>query len=428
MPAAREILAEIQGATGPVGNRLISSPSDLRPEELRMPFGNEGLEEITGLALSGGGFRAALFHLGSLWRLNELGYLPKLDRISSVSGGSITSGLLAVRWGELGFANDIATQFLDQIVRPLRDFCARLVDGPAVGEGALLPWRDVSEVIEREYHTHLFGAATLQDLPERPRFIFNSTNFMTGDDFRFSKPYAGDYRIGMIPKPTFPVALAVTASSAFPPVLSPVARKVEAASFERWDGADLFDHVEYRQRLFLTDGGVYDNLGLETLEKRCKMLLVSDAGAPFVPDSDPGSAWHTQTLRAFDIATAQSRGLRKRRLIADYQSTPPVRRGAYWGIMTEIAGFQLADALPVSVESTRYLASIRTRLNPFSDAEQCRLINGGYALCDAAMRKYVVAGIPNQRARWPYPEYSLYRPISEGERVAGAEARSPEAP
>jgi hypothetical protein len=160
------------------------SPGNLRPEELRMPFGNEGLEEITGLALSGGGFRAALFHLGSLWRLNELGYLPKLDRISSVSGGSITSGLLAVRWGQLGFANDIATQLPDQIVRPLRDFCARLVDGPAVGEGALLPWRDVSEVIERVYRTHLFGPATLQDLPERPRFIFNSTNFMTGVDFR----------------------------------------------------------------------------------------------------------------------------------------------------------------------------------------------------------------------------------------------------
>jgi len=54
-----------------------------------MPFGNEGLEDLTGLALSGGGFRATLFHLGAFWRLNELGYLPNLDRVSSVSGGSI---------------------------------------------------------------------------------------------------------------------------------------------------------------------------------------------------------------------------------------------------------------------------------------------------------------------------------------------------
>ncbi len=48
-----------------------------------------------GLALSGGGFRATLFHLGSLTRLNELGWLRRLDIVTSVSGGSIIAGLLA---------------------------------------------------------------------------------------------------------------------------------------------------------------------------------------------------------------------------------------------------------------------------------------------------------------------------------------------
>src|SRR6059058_6076968 len=62
-----------------------------------MPFGSEGIDDtLTGLAMSGGGFRATLFHLGTLWRLNELAHLPKVDRISSVSGGSITAGVLAV--------------------------------------------------------------------------------------------------------------------------------------------------------------------------------------------------------------------------------------------------------------------------------------------------------------------------------------------
>jgi len=50
------------------------------------------------LCLSGGGYRAMLFHLGALWRLNEFGYLPKLARISSVSGGSLTAGVLGHRW------------------------------------------------------------------------------------------------------------------------------------------------------------------------------------------------------------------------------------------------------------------------------------------------------------------------------------------
>ena len=40
-----------------------------------MPFGNEGKEAGIALALSGGGFRAVLFHVGVLWRLNQLGVL-----------------------------------------------------------------------------------------------------------------------------------------------------------------------------------------------------------------------------------------------------------------------------------------------------------------------------------------------------------------
>ena len=54
--------------------------------------GHEGPGQGIALCLSGGGYRAMLFHLGTLWRLNELGYLPKLDRVSSVSGGSIQLG------------------------------------------------------------------------------------------------------------------------------------------------------------------------------------------------------------------------------------------------------------------------------------------------------------------------------------------------
>src|SRR5918993_272115 len=64
------------------------------------------------LCLSGGGYRAMLFHIGSLWRLNELGYLKKLTRISSVSGGSITAGVLGLKWSNLTFdARGVATNF-----------------------------------------------------------------------------------------------------------------------------------------------------------------------------------------------------------------------------------------------------------------------------------------------------------------------------
>src|SRR5690349_24765362 len=51
-----------------------------------------------GLCLSGGGYRAMVFHVGVLWRLYEAGRLKSLKRISSVSGGSITSATLALAW------------------------------------------------------------------------------------------------------------------------------------------------------------------------------------------------------------------------------------------------------------------------------------------------------------------------------------------
>ena len=75
------------------------------------------------LCLSGGGYRAMVFHLGTLIRLNELGQLRKLARVSSVSGGSITAGVLGLNWKKLKFnANDQAENLMDMVIRPLMDF------------------------------------------------------------------------------------------------------------------------------------------------------------------------------------------------------------------------------------------------------------------------------------------------------------------
>jgi NTE family protein len=376
-----------------------------------MPFGSEGVAPGVGLALSGGGFRATLFHIGGLWRLNELGFLPRLSRISSVSGGSITSGVLALHWRELAFQQGVATNFVETLVTPLRTFCERSVDVWAIGEGAFLPWKTVSDAVREEYETHLFGAATLQDLPDTPRFVFNTTNFQTGIDFRFSKPYAGDYRLGLIPEPTFTLALAVTASSAFPPFLSPVVVDVDPTAFERTAGADLYDHVDYRRTLYLTDGGVYDNLGLETVWNRYDTVLVSDAGKPLDVPAEVATSWKDQALRAMDIATNQVRSLRKRALLDDL--VRGVRKGTYWGITTNIGDYRIADyavggPLACDPATTSGLASIRTRLNPFSEAEQCQLINWGYALCDAAMRQFILPqNIAVPQPAWPYKAYSL---------------------
>lgn len=379
-----------------------------------MPFGSEGLQPGVALALSWGGFRATLFHCGALWRLNELGYLSRLSRVSSVSGGSITAGMLAVRWGNLAFERGVTSNLVDQVIDPLRDFCSKSVDVPSIVEGVLLPWKTISEALQSHYDKLLYDGRTLRDLPDNPRFIFNATNLATGLDFRFSRHYAGDWRIGLIKNPSFPVALAVAASSAFPPVLSPVEIKVDPNSFTNVDGADLYDTVHFRERLLLTDGGAYDNLGLETAWKQLDTILTSDAGAPFSYGPEQGTDWLRQSLRVLDIATNQARALRKRLLIG--LLTRGERKGAYWGIMTEIRRYGLTDSLPVPEATTATLARVRTRLNPFTEAEQGSLINWGYAIADAAMRKWVEPTAPPPPG-WPYQAYALDRPLDPGVKV-----------
>src|SRR4029453_8431213 len=119
-----------------------------------------------GLCLSGGGYRAMLFHAGVLWRLNELGWLPKLDRVASVSGGSITAGALGLAWNKLDFRQGVAANFLERGVDPLRRMAETSLDVSSVLVGALLPGVTVSDRVAKQYSKILFGDATLQDLPD----------------------------------------------------------------------------------------------------------------------------------------------------------------------------------------------------------------------------------------------------------------------
>jgi NTE family protein len=133
------------------------------------------------LCLSGGGYRAMLFHVGVLWRLNEAGMLPRLDRISSVSGGSITAGVLAMNWTRLQFSESaIAQAFGSQVVTPIREMAARTIDTTAALVGIALPLVSVSDHVVKAYRKYLFGETTLQDLPDQPRFVINATNVEAG--------------------------------------------------------------------------------------------------------------------------------------------------------------------------------------------------------------------------------------------------------
>jgi NTE family protein len=320
-----------------------------------------------GLCLSGGGYRAMLFHTGALWRLNELGWLPKINTISSVSGGSIAAGVLAHAWPKLRFSGGVAGNFAEEFVKPVRDLAGKRIDVPAMLRGMLKPWRSVGEELADEYQKHLFGDKRLDELdPTGPHFVFTATNLQDGTLWWFFRQAGPNGRIAL--------ATAVAASSAFPPIMSPVVIP------------DPLD-VGSGKKIVLSDAGVYDNLGLDPVEGQCQTVLVSDAGKRMKNSYEVKRNWPSQLLRVLDIIDNQVRELRTGALLKSYVDKDFA--GTYWGSYSDISNFDLADALAAPVERTKLLAEVATRMTKMASPTQEHLINWGYAACDAGMRKWV---------------------------------------
>ncbi len=230
---------------------------------------------------------------------------------------AITAAVLALNWGRLEFdAGGVARQFQPQVVEPVRRLGAKTIDIPSVFLGALVPG-GIGDRVASAYRKRLFGTATLQDLPDHPFFVLNATNMQSGVLWRFTKPYTWDYRVGQIRNPRIELAVAVAASAAFPPVLSPITLRLDDAAYTPDTGKDL-QRPPFTTRVVLTDGGVYDNLGLETAWKSCRTILISDAGGNLMPEERPKGDWLRHTLRNLFIIDNQVRALRKRNIMDAY--------------------------------------------------------------------------------------------------------------
>ena len=363
--------------------------------------------KTVGLALSGGGYRATLFGLGSLWRLNDAGLLGQLDRITSVSGGSILAGVLAYHWKELQFVQGRAVNFAAVIGQPVQAFCAKSIDVSVGLKGLLTPFKTAGDYLIGEYQKDLFGKATLKDLPAAgvggaPAFTFYATNMQTGRSIRFRQDMVADYMLGVSHSLVVPLATAVAASSAFPPLFSPIILETDPALWS--EGGKLPNLEALRRRIVLADGGVYDNMGLEALVDHVDMTLVSDAGAPFGVEEKPAEDNIFQLGRVRDILIDQTRALRKRWLITEFIAER--KRGAYWGIGTQIGDYQAGAPLASDNTLTESLEHVATRLQAFEPELQGHLINWGYALCDAALRTRAKLSIA-AAAGLPLPQWPL---------------------
>lgn len=372
------------------------------------------LPQRIALCLSGGGYRAMLFHVGALWRLYETGFLARISLFSSVSGGSIASGFLGLQWHSLGLhmpgERDLE-RFINLYVVPMKQLAEQTIDLPAILRHplAILGLGNASQEITKAYRDHLFGDATLQDLPQKTAFIFNATNVQSGASWRFSRRVCGDYRVGLIDNPNIRLADAVAASSAFPPFLSPAIFHFEGQSFRKTQHSDLSESG-YQKRVVLTDGGVYDNLGLEAA-LNSRMILVSDGGGKWQPAAKRRGNWASHLYDVFGVTDDQVRSLRKRMLISRFRSDDPAQRirGTYWSIRSDVASYDpegVLQRLPCDPQHALQLAEVPTRLKAMPASLQERLINWGYAICDLALRRHIDKTL-SPPVDFPYPDQGI---------------------
>ena len=354
------------------------------------------------LCMSGGGYKSGAYQLGALIRLNELGLLRRLKRISSVSGGSITNAYLGLKWRSLDWSDkSVARNLHEEVVRPLQRFYTQIdSDFWNIALGLALPGRSGADGVEKTYRKHLFQDATLQDFPDEPdapRFVILATNFELNTVWRFAKPYAADYRVGEVRAPRFPLSKIVAASSGFPPFFCPITIDLAGTQLNHFEGADRH-RPPYTQRLKLADGGVYDNMGLEPIWKRYGVLLVSNAGDPFDESTDPPRHWMPVLRRCLSMIHRQAENNRVRWLLS--LAISKRRALAYWPLRNAVSDYAARGTLSMSPEDAEAAQNEPVRLKSLGFEAFQRLVRLGYSLSDAAVRSYIAPGAPPP-SDWP---------------------------
>ncbi|KJC40121.1 hypothetical protein UB31_27830 [Bradyrhizobium sp. LTSP849] len=376
-----------------------------------------------GLALSGGGVRAAVFHLGVLKRLADERLLESVSAISTVSGGSLLMAAIVSR-ADMGWPS--SRRFADEIYPSLRTLLTSvdLFSFSAIGWAGLrrLNVRLLKEravVLAELLETRWGVSGRVCDLPDAPVWMINATCIETGKNWRFQKREMGDWSFGKHYSPEVPLSVAAAASAAVPYAIGAMPLTLPA---EGWWGTDPATNktAGRKQPLWRTvrlwDGGAYENLGLEPLYKpgreliNCDFLVCSDASGPLKP---PGRSavgallrGHLAGPRLFDIASDQIRSLRSRMLVADLTS------GRIAGVLVRMGNS--VRGLDVKADKTRPLGfydrvqpdaepsvaiEYPTDLKSLSAADFDRLARHGFEAADTTMTTYATAAFP-QSLRW----------------------------
>ena len=331
-----------------------------------------------GIALSGGGFRAAAFHLGVLKRLEELGILPRIQLLSCVSGGSLTGSLYALRCFQHGPGTPPAFS-VDALIAELYPVITENLRARALFGNPLRAMKALASVVSRrisriglivaELDRQLFKNATLDKLP--PWIVINATNLRTGKAWKFFDTRAGDYLTGATDKTSeIRISQAVAASAAYPLLTDSYAfvtrwedLRADLLTGDRWERVPqtrLGGVSPWRERygkakgevVFpLVDGGLYDNEGVNALRgSKVTHAILSGVTAP---ENDFHSGFGVRRLLRLIEVMHNRLGAATRQLTHEmtHELSPGDARQAAESLAMDLQNLSESEEIPPSLRS-----------------------------------------------------------------------------
>jgi NTE family protein len=376
------------------------------------------------LALSGGGFRATVFHLGVLACLAKEDLLEGVGLLSTVSGGSLCAGLV---YSLNGFQWPGSRIFLDQVEPQARQLMTTFdLQGSLIRRVFGTLWTiletradDLSSMMQEYWKI----TAKLSDLPSKPRWMINATCYETGKNWRFERFRMGDYIFGYTNDTDLPLSHALAASAGFPGLIGALELDAKGCQWFRYqdrvdasqkivgeDEEDRWEKVPIQPRypkVHLWDGGVYDNHGLEGIHdfqtgwsERFGFLIVSDAagrsGEETYRKGIPALMHITTGIMMNQVRSLRTRAILER-LINHAQKDQGVflQMGNSYKYILENSGhsdwIQQFDQGAMKDAEVHEAAEMATTIRKLAPEEYERLYHHGYEVADATLCAYYPA-------------------------------------
>jgi len=365
------------------------------------------------LSLSGGGFRATLYHLGVIRYLRDVGLLENVEKITCVSGGAIIGAHIVHNWekytGDEEAFLSIAEELIGFTQKGVRGRILRRT--PWLFVRSLLPWFKTSKTQQFEKElgalfkekSEFLSQANSQGEQKRPYLYILATNLTLGEPCAFH-PKGFDIDSNLHEKRVklrsdhIKTTFAVASSAAFPGFFPPIEVTRELLGTTTYLPDNPVHH--------LTDGGVYDNLGIRKLQfldniNDIDLIIMSDAGATFEKEFSGFSGFIKTALRASDILTQRVGQLEYETLSLKQDSSkgfPETVQVRMTDIILDHTGTQIdGDGLQLAIQG------IRTDLDRFSDLEVSKLVQHGYSICRQAIKQHngsIKASFENGCTTW----------------------------